>query len=125
MDFLHTYPNAKLIFFVGTMQLMVESNAAYLVLSGSKSHSVGHFYLASFPKPLNYNKSPNNAPVLTECKTLRNVDCSATETKCGGVYNMQSPQLRFTAFLKELDTPRTPPILKPTTVPHTTLYTVA
>ena len=31
--------------------------------------------------------SPNNAPILKECKTLKNIVCSATEAECGGLFN--------------------------------------
>eukprot|EP00957_Ditylum_brightwellii_P111647 8516247-Ditylum_brightwellii.AAC.1 len=36
MDFFHTYPNAKLQFFVDDMQFCIDLNAAYLVMSGTK-----------------------------------------------------------------------------------------
>ena len=45
LDYMHTYPNAKLCLFTGDMQLAVDSDAAYLVLSGAKSRFAGHFYL--------------------------------------------------------------------------------
>eukprot|EP00957_Ditylum_brightwellii_P020514 1546689-Ditylum_brightwellii.AAC.1 len=38
MDFFHTYPNAVLSFFTGSMQLRVDSDAAYLVVPAVKSH---------------------------------------------------------------------------------------
>ena len=58
MDYLHTHPNAKLRYCAGSMQLFVDSDAAYLVLPGSKRRFAGHFYLASNPNPKNYNKAP-------------------------------------------------------------------
>eukprot|EP00957_Ditylum_brightwellii_P139126 10604833-Ditylum_brightwellii.AAC.1 len=87
MDFLAIHPNAKLCFFAGTMKLMVDSDATYLVLPRAKSRIAGHFYLAFLPNRRKYNNTPNNAPVLTECKILRHVVCSAAELKCAGLFH--------------------------------------
>eukprot|EP00957_Ditylum_brightwellii_P002890 221310-Ditylum_brightwellii.AAC.1 len=70
-----------------SMQLGVDSNAAYLVKPGAKSRYTGHFYLASYPNTLNYNKSPNNMPILTKYKILKNIVCSAAEVECGGLFH--------------------------------------
>ena len=45
MDYLHTFPNAKLRFIAGDMQLHIESDAAYLVIPVARSRAAGHFYL--------------------------------------------------------------------------------
>ena len=45
LDYLATYPNAKLRFYAGNMKLHFESDAAYLVLPGAKSRIAGYFYL--------------------------------------------------------------------------------
>ena len=63
IDFLHTHPNAKLLFFAGKIQLAADSDAAYLFLPGAISRYAGNFYLEANPNPLNYNKAPNNAPI--------------------------------------------------------------
>eukprot|EP00957_Ditylum_brightwellii_P126289 9628379-Ditylum_brightwellii.AAC.1 len=73
IDYMVTYPDACLRFFAGHMQLSVDSDGTYLVLSGAKSCFAGHFYLQSHPHPLNYKSAPNNAPNHTECKTLKNI----------------------------------------------------
>eukprot|EP00957_Ditylum_brightwellii_P036522 2766336-Ditylum_brightwellii.AAC.1 len=67
LDYMHTYPNARLWFFAGDMQLAVDSDAAYLFLPGAKSRFAGHFYLQPLPNDLNYNNSPNYAPIHTKC----------------------------------------------------------
>lgn len=87
MDFLHTYPNARLRYFAGTMKLAVEFNEEYLILPGAKSRYAGQFYLESMPKRLNYNRKPNNVPILTECRDLKNVVCLAAEAECGGLFH--------------------------------------
>ena len=86
MGFLHTYPNVKLRFFASTMQLVVDSNAAYLILPEARSRCSNHYCLESTHNDLNYNKSRNNSPIHTECKTIANVLCSAAEAECGGLF---------------------------------------
>eukprot|EP00957_Ditylum_brightwellii_P028168 2127416-Ditylum_brightwellii.AAC.1 len=82
IDYLATYPNTCLRFFAGSMQLHVDSNATYIFQPRAKHRYTGHFYLASHPSPINYNKVPNNVSILTECKTLKNIICSAAEAEC-------------------------------------------
>ena len=108
MDFLHTHPNAKLRFFAGNMQLAVDSDAAYLVLPGAKSRYAGNFYLESYTHPLSYNKSPNNAPILTECKTLKNVVCFAAEAECGGIFNNVRAALVLKRIFEGIGHPQRP-----------------
>eukprot|EP00957_Ditylum_brightwellii_P054319 4115155-Ditylum_brightwellii.AAC.1 len=72
MGYFHTYPNARLRFFAGNMQLHIDSDAAYLVMPGAKSCFVGYFYMASNPHTLNYNGVLHNAPILVECHALKN-----------------------------------------------------
>eukprot|EP00957_Ditylum_brightwellii_P131655 10040715-Ditylum_brightwellii.AAC.1 len=43
VDFFHTYPNAKLRFFAGDMQLRVNPNTAYLAMPGATNRIVGYF----------------------------------------------------------------------------------
>ena len=45
MDYLNTYPIAKLFFYAGTINLKVVSDAACLVLPNIQSRVAGHFYL--------------------------------------------------------------------------------
>ena len=87
MDYLNTYPNAKLRYYAGTMTLQVDSDAAYLVLPNARSRVAGHFYLEALPKPTKTYPSNHNAPILTECSTLRNVVSSAAEAECGGIFH--------------------------------------
>ena len=108
MDFLHTHPNAKLRFFYGTKQLLVDSDAVYLVLPGAKSRYAGNFFLKSKSKPLNYNKAPKNAPIHTECKTLKNVVCSAAEAECGGLFNNAKMAIVIKRILEGLGHPQKP-----------------
>ena len=91
LDYMSTYPNARMRYVAGTMQLMADSDAAYLVLPGAKSRIAGHFMLAAKPNVHNEHKPPHNAPILVECKTIKNVVCSAAEAETAGLfYNGQT-----------------------------------
>ena len=81
MDFLTRHPEAKIRFFAGNIQLAVDSDASYLVAPWAKSRYAGHFYLKSHPHPKNYNKTPNNSAIHTECRTLCNVVCLAAKAE--------------------------------------------
>ena len=86
-----TYPNARMRYVAGTMQLMVDSDAAYLVLPGAKSCIAGHYMLASHPNKNNKHLAPHNAPIHVECKTIKNVACSTAEAETAGLfYNGQT-----------------------------------
>ena len=112
LDFLHTHPNAKLRFFAGTMQLAAESDAAYLVQPGAKSRYAGIFYLESKPHPINYNQAPSNAPIHIECRTLKNVVCSAAEAECGGLFHNGQKAVQIARILEALGHQQNPIKLK-------------
>eukprot|EP00957_Ditylum_brightwellii_P141397 10773390-Ditylum_brightwellii.AAC.1 len=102
MDYFHTYPNMCLRFFVGNMQLPVDSDVAYLVMPGTKSRFPGYFYMVSNPHPLNYNGVPHNAPILVECHTLKNIVCSAAEAECGGLFHNAQNAMTIQIILEAL-----------------------
>ena len=81
MDYLHTFPNAKLRFYTGDMQLHIESDVAYLVLPGALSRAAGHFYLSASATSNKTYKGQFNAPIHTKCRTIKNVVSSATEAE--------------------------------------------
>ena len=80
MDYLCTYTNAKLRYYAGTMQLHVESDAAYLILPGAKSRIAGHYVLS------NNTSTKSSSPIFTECKAIRHVICSAAEAETHGLF---------------------------------------
>ena len=87
MDYLSTFPYAKLRYYAGDMQLHVESDAAYLVLPGARSRIAGHFYLSAGASPTKVYAKRFNAPIHTECSTLKNVVSSAAEAECGALFH--------------------------------------
>ena len=66
MDYLNMYPNAKLHYHAGHMNLKVDSDAVYLVLPNAKSHVTGHFYLEATTQAQKAYPGKNNTPILTE-----------------------------------------------------------
>ena len=71
MDFLHTFPNTNLRFHTGEMQQYIELDAAYLVIPGASSQAAMHFYLLANSAPNKTYKSRFNAPIHTECQTVK------------------------------------------------------
>eukprot|EP00957_Ditylum_brightwellii_P090315 6878383-Ditylum_brightwellii.AAC.1 len=112
LDYMHTYPNVKLQFYTGNMQHSVDSDAAYLVLPGAKSRFAGHFYLESLPNMLNYNAAPNNAPIHTECRTIKLVVCSVAEAECSVLFYNSQTAITICCILDEICHPQQPPKVK-------------
>ena len=63
LDYLATYPNAKLRFYAGNMKLHVELDSAYLVSPGAKSRIAGYFYLHAPPHATKSYSKGYNAPI--------------------------------------------------------------
>ena len=84
MDYENTYDNAYVRLYASGMQLMIDSDAVYLVLSKVRSIITGHFILANTPTS-NY-KYKNNGSILIECHSLRDVVESAAEVETKGFF---------------------------------------
>eukprot|EP00957_Ditylum_brightwellii_P119440 9112592-Ditylum_brightwellii.AAC.1 len=109
---MHTYPNAKLRFFAGDIQLAVNLDAAYLVLPGAKNRFAGHFYLQAFPNNLDCNNAPNNASIHTKCRTIKSVVCSVEEAECSGIFHNGQTTIVIRHTLKELGHQQQPTVVK-------------
>ena len=77
MDYTNTYSQAYVRFYANDMQLMIDSDAAYLVLPNARSRIAGYFRLAN--KVSRKYKYKDNGAILIECHTLRHVVSSAAE----------------------------------------------
>ena len=77
MDYLATYPNAKIRYKASDMILQVDTDLAYLVLLKAQSRCAGHYYLTNN----DLENPPNNRPIFTLCKTIRNVVSSSAEAE--------------------------------------------
>ena len=85
------------------MKLHVEIDAAYLVLPNAKSRVAGHFYLSTYPTHNKTYPGQYNAPILTECHTLRNVVSSTAEVDVALYFIIVLLLLALGMHLKEWD----------------------
>ena len=83
VDYANTYPNAYIRFYASDIQLMIDSDIAYLVLPKARSRIVGYFRLSNVPT--SQYKYKNNGAILIECHTFRDVVTSAVEAETRGL----------------------------------------
>ena len=105
LNYLNTYPNAKIRFYASNMKLYIDSDAAYLIAPKAKSRIAGYYYLSDIcnePQP-----NPTlNGPVLVECRLLNHVVTSAAEAETAELfYNAQSA-IHLLNILKALNHPQ-------------------
>ena len=86
MDFLYTFLNAKLRFYVGDRLLHIELDTAYLVLPGACSRLAGHFYLSAGSNSTKLYQGWFNAPIHTECQTIEIIILSVLEAECAALF---------------------------------------
>ena len=96
LDYVATSPNTILRFHTSDMVLHMDSDAAYLAMPKARSRIAGHYYLSGHPFhiPVDGQRKPN-APILTECCTLRYVVTSAAEAETGGIFITREPPSPF------------------------------
>jgi len=84
LDYLSTHPDATLRFYASDMILIIETDAAYLVLPNARSRAAAWFIFGNDPKKV--TNPMTNSPVHVMCNTIKNVVSSAAEAETGGVY---------------------------------------
>ena len=106
MDYANTYQHAYVRFYASDMQLMIDSDAAYLVLPKARSRIAGYFRLANIPtSPFKYK---DNGAILIECHTLRDVVTSAAEAETKGVFQNAKLSLPIRHILIAMGHPQLP-----------------
>ena len=85
LDYVATYPNAKIRFSKSDMILYIDSDAAYLVLPNAQSRYAGHFYLSNKATNPSCSRPPRNGLIHTKCKGIRSVVASTAEAETTGV----------------------------------------
>ena len=106
MDYANTYQHAYVRFYASDMQLLVDSDAAYLVLPKARSRIAGYFRLANTPSsPYQYK---DNGAILIECHTLRDVVTSAAEAETKGVFQNAKLALPIRHILTAMGHPQLP-----------------
>ena len=67
MDYAHTYPDSVIYYHASDMQMYIDSDAAYLVISNTRSCGAGHSYLSDKSENINSIPDPKpNGPILAE-----------------------------------------------------------
>jgi len=106
LDYLHTYPSAKVRFYASDMTLRIDSDAAYLVAPEAKSRIAGFFYCTN--KPTTTTPTPFiNGPVHVECRVLRHVVTSAAEAETAVLFFNAQTAIELVHILKALGHPQT------------------
>ena len=77
MNYLNTFSAAKLRHYAGDMQLHFESDTVYLILPRARSQIAGYFYLSTGASLSKVYAKRFNAPLHTECNTIKNLVSSA------------------------------------------------
>ena len=103
LDYLHTFPNAKIRFHASDMQLHIDSDAAYLVAPKAKSRIAGYYFLSDKATTI----SPQiNGPIHIECKLLNHVVTSAAEAETAGLFYNAQTALHIKHILRALNHPQ-------------------
>ena len=106
LAYLYTYPNAKLRYYVGNMQLYVESDVAYLVPPGAKSRIAGYFYPHSPPGTHKTYAKGYNAPVHVDWLRDQEAQQQSKIKWDKGIHNMADDFTKHPpTFISEIKTP--------------------
>ena len=115
LDYVYTYQNAFLRIHSSDVRLIVDRDAAYLILPYTKSRIAGYYRMWDKSFSGNCNDAPRrtpNAPILTECKTLRHVVASAEEAEASGLYHNAQTIFPISTLLEALVHPQNTTIIK-------------
>ena len=103
LDYVHTYPAATIRYHTRYMCLYIDSDAVYLVQPRALIRVAGHFYLSKQIATGNSKPSPKpNGPILTECRTVRNVISSAAAAEIIGIHHNNRLDVPIKTVLIEL-----------------------
>ena len=106
LDYVATYPNAYIRFHASDMILMLDTDAAYLVMPKARSRIAGYYYLGN--KATSQPHPELNGAILIECKTLRHVVASAAEAETGGIFHNAQMAIPIRTILEAIDHPQPP-----------------
>ena len=112
LDYMHTYPQAKIRYKASQMILHIDSDAAYLVLPGAKSRVAGYYYLSNLFNPRNVSNAIPNGAIHVECKALRHVVTSAAEAETAALFHNAKTAIDIRRTLEALNHPQPPTPIK-------------
>jgi hypothetical protein len=105
LNYMATHPDAIIRYYASGIILHIHSNASYLTAPEACSCAGGHFYLSD--KPGN-QPAPNNGPVHSLAKIMKNIMSSAAEAEVGGLYINARDVVVLRTTLEELGHPQPP-----------------
>ena len=85
MEYAVTHPNSYIRFHTSVMILMLDTYAAYLVITKQRSHIAGYYHLWN-----KYNTKPHpevNGSILIKCETLKHVVEYAAKAETRGIFH--------------------------------------
>ena len=85
LDYTNTHQDISLQFFASDMQITVDSDAAFLMLTKARSRVAVYFRFLNHSSP--NRKYNHNGVILIECRAIHNVVTSAAEAGTHGVYH--------------------------------------
>ena len=106
LDYFASHPEAEIIYWASKMQLMVGSDAAYLVAPKARSRLAGYHYLG------NKDGKLFNGPIYVLAKIIKAVMSSVAEAECGGLYINAQEVIPLIITLEELGHKQDPVPLK-------------
>ena len=110
LDYVATYPDVFVRYYASDMVLMLDSDAAYLVLPNAKSRIARYFYLSDHPSK---TTTPSlNGAIMVVCKALKNVVSSAAESETAGVFINAQLAIPIRYILDRLNHPQPPTPIK-------------
>jgi hypothetical protein len=80
MNYLHTYPNSIIRYYVSDMVFKITSGAAYFVQPKAHSRAAAPFHLGWL------QSTHNNGAVNILCEPIKNVVSSAVKAETGAIY---------------------------------------
>ena len=103
LDYIATYPGGVLRYHKSDMNLLIDSDASYLVLPNAKSRIAGFYQLSSIPPDIPPPISPPiNVNILIECKTIYHVVASVAEAETSGVFHNAQTAIPIIHLLEAL-----------------------
>ena len=100
MDYLATNPDAQIIYRASDMQLVIDSDAAYLNAPKSRSRAGGYHFLGTHDEKL------FNGPIFVLAKTIKAVMASAAEAEVGSLFLNAQQAISYIITLEELGHPQ-------------------
>ena len=108
LDYLATYPNVYVWYHASDMQLVIDSDAAYLVEPQARSRIAGYFQMNTG----NLDTTFTNGAIHIECKTLRHVVASLAEAETAGVFHNAQIAVPIRYVLEKMGHPQRPTLIK-------------